>query len=578
MPEFNAIARAAQWMLAVSTSAGMLMTFAASAQAQTQTQVQAQAREQQEQEQRRAQERARMAREQNETTRGVRPPDETPVAQERLADESPCFNIRKLVLRGNRAEQFQWLLDRAAGADGNDPPTRCLGARGVELVARRLQQALLAEGYSTSRVLVEPQNLGEGTLTVTLVPGLLRELRMKDPNAARAGWRSAIPVRRGEVLNLRDLEQALENFSRTPSVQASFEIEPTDSPGESDVVVSWKQDFPLRLNLGVDDSGSRATGKYLASATLSLDNPAGLSDTAYVHMNRALAAREGNVNGYTLHYSVPIGYWLAGLTHAHNGNWRTAHGATEDYRYSGRGDNSELELARVLRRSTAARTTARLKGFRATSKSFVDDTEVEVQRRQTGGWELTLEHRQFMGQATADASLTYRRGTGAFGAVPAPEELFAEGTSRFRIWKADTRVVAPFAVGAQSLRYTGQWRGQWNQTRLTPQERFSIGGRYSVRGFDGESGLAGDRGWVLRNEIGWQFTTGHELFTGVDAGRVGGTSADALDGRGLRGAVLGLRGGLGSMHYEVFAGRPLHKPASLSNAGSTAGFSLNWQF
>jgi hemolysin activation/secretion protein len=576
MPEYNAIARAAQWMFVVSTSAGMLMNCAVSAHAQTQVQVQA--REQQEQEQRRAQERARMTREQNETTRDARLPSASPVAQERLPEETPCFPIHALVLGGDRAEAFQWLLAHAAGADGSDPPTRCLGAQGVDLVARRLQQALLAKGFVTSRLLVEPQNLVEGTLRLTLVPGLLRELRLKDAAVARAGWRHAVPLRSGDVLNLRDLEQALENFSRSPTVHASFEIEPTDSPGQSDVVVTWQQDFPLRLSAGLDDSGSRATSKYLGYATLAYDNPLGLGDTAYLSVNHALAAREGSVKGYTLHYSVPLGYWLVGLTHSHHGNWRTVRGATENYRYSGKGDNSELEVARVLRRSATARTTAQLKAFRSTSKSFIDDTEVQVQSRQTGGWELGMEHRQFMGAATADLGLSYRRGTGAFGALPAPEELFGEGTSRYRIWKADTRVVVPFAMGAQQLRYTGQWRAQWNQTRLTPQERLSIGGRHSVRGFGSDAALTGDRGWTLRNEIGWQFTAGHELFAGLDAGRVGGTSADTLDGRNLRGAVLGVRGGVGRMSYEVFAGRPLHKPASLSSAGTTAGFTLNWQF
>ena len=31
---------------------------------------------------------------------------------------------------------------------------------------------------------------------------------------------------------------------------------------------------------------------------------------------------------------------------------------------------------------------------------------------------------------------------------------------------------------------------------------FSIGGRYTVRGFDGEASLMGERGWLLRNDIG----------------------------------------------------------------------------
>ena len=60
----------------------------------------------------------------------------------------------------------------------------------------------------------------------------------------------------------------------------------------------------------------------------------------------------------------------------------------------------------------------------------------------------------------------------------------------------------------------GSWRAQWNRTPLAPQDRFSIGGRYTVRGFDGELTLMGERGWVLRNEIGLPVGAGQELYAG----------------------------------------------------------------
>lgn len=42
------------------------------------------------------------------------------------------------------------------------------------------------------------------------------------------------------------------------------------------------------------------------------------------------------------------------------------------------------------------------------------------------GWEAALAHRAFIGQATLDLSLAYRRGTGAFAALHAFEEAFGE--------------------------------------------------------------------------------------------------------------------------------------------------------
>ena len=42
-----------------------------------------------------------------------------------------------------------------------------------------------------------------------------------------------------------------------------------------------------------------------------------------------------------------------------------------------------------------------------------------------------------MGSATLERNLNYRRGAGALGAIAAPEELFNEGTSRFKLVTAD---------------------------------------------------------------------------------------------------------------------------------------------
>lgn len=46
-----------------------------------------------------------------------------------------------------------------------------------------------------------------------------------------------MPVREGEILDLRDIEQGLENLQRIPTVQAQMEIVPGDNPGESDIVI-----------------------------------------------------------------------------------------------------------------------------------------------------------------------------------------------------------------------------------------------------------------------------------------------------------------------------------------------------
>jgi hemolysin activation/secretion protein len=140
-------------------------------------------------------------------------------------------------------------------------------------------------------------------------------------------------------------------------------------------------------------------------------------------------------------------------------------------------------------------------------------------------------------------------------------------------------VNVPFQLLGQSLRYSGSWRLQSNRTPLIAQDRFSIGGRYTVRGFDGESSLVAERGLLLRNELSIALgATGQEVYVGVDHGEVRGPATLALSGKRLSGAAVGLRGQVKNMQYDVFAGAPVRKPELFRTAGTTAGFSANLNF
>jgi hemolysin activation/secretion protein len=51
--------------------------------------------------------------------------------------------------------------------------------------------------------------------------------------------------------------------------------------GDSDLLVSWKQSFPLRLTFSVDNTGSKSTGKEQGGVTLSADHLMGMHDLFY---------------------------------------------------------------------------------------------------------------------------------------------------------------------------------------------------------------------------------------------------------------------------------------------------------
>ncbi|MFI8416398.1 ShlB/FhaC/HecB family hemolysin secretion/activation protein [Serratia sp. NPDC078593] len=527
------------------------------------------------QEQIRQQQRERALQQQNAPDKDIRLTRPSAALPDYPTDESPCFPINTLRLEGESAPRFQWALKAAEGAKG-----RCLGSQGILLVINKVQNALLEKGYVTTRVMAQEQDLTHGQFTLTLQPGRIGRIHFVEPVSYRARLWNAMPARAGDILNLRDIEQALENFKRVSNVEADIKIVPGEKEATSDLQIVWQESRPFHLSLGLDDSGAKSTGKYQGSATLSIDAPFAQNDLFYVNVGRSLF-RNGpyDSRSNTVNYTIPMGYWSFSANYNDYNYYQNIANANETLTYSGRSENTQLTVSRLLFRNQSHKTTLNVRAYRRHSTNAVDDIMLDQQQRRTAGWELGLNQRSYLGSATLDANLNWRRGTGAFGAIPAPEEAYNGGTSRPSMLMADASLNLPFQWATQPWRYNVSVRGQWSNDPLTPQDRLAIGGRYTVRGFDGEQSLSGEKGLIWRNELAWNvFARGHELYWGVDYGRVDGPGTRHLAGRQLAGSVLGVRGALWQrVSYDLFAGLPLYKPEAFSTSGVTAGFSINLQ-
>ncbi len=256
-------------------------------------------------------------------------------------------------------------------------------------------------------------------------------------------------------------------------------------------------------------------------------------------------------------------------------------GLSEAYDYNGKSYNTDLGFNRLIYRDAKRKTHIGAKLWTRETQSYIDDAEITVQRRKTAGWLAELSHKEYIGNSTAHFKIAYKRGTGMSDALPAPEEAFNEGTSRMKIWTVGADVNVPFQLGKQSFAYDTTFQAQWNKMPLTPQDKFAIGGRYTVRGFDGELNLSAERGWYWRNDLSWNFKQGHQLYLGADVGHVSGQSAKWLLGQTLAGATIGMRGQMkarGNLYYDIFTGRALKKPEYFQTKKWVIGFQVNYGF
>ena len=511
-----------------------------------------------------------------------------------LPSEAPCFRIEHFVLEVPDAvpaslkshgasvlpmDRFafarEW-LDHYAG--------QCVGKQGIDLLVKGLSQAILARGYVTTRVLLPEQDLSTGTLKFSLIPGVIRHVRFAD-DKLRGTWKTAFPTRDGELLNLRDLEQGLEQMKRVTSQDVSMQIVPADVPGESDVVLDVKRGKPWTVVASVDNSGTRATGRLQGNLSLGIDNPLGLNDIFNIGVTQDLEFGDKRLgsHGWNGFYSIPWGYWTATLSAYTNTYYQQIAGVNQTFIVSGNSKTVDFKLNRVLSRSQNDVFGAQIRLSRRFGQSFIEDTEISQQRRNNTFVEFGLTDRHYFGNAQFDGTLAYRQGVGAFGAQDDSVAADDGSTYRYKMAVVDANLSVPFAIAQQPFRYVTTFHGQYTGNTLYYIDDLTIGSRYTVRGFDGETMLAAARGFYWRNELQAPIgQTGMVVYAGLDYGRVWGPQPVALVGTQLAGAVIGVKGSVatrfGGYGYDLFAGTPVYKPSGFPTARVTVGFQVTAQF
>ncbi|MEM5399339.1 ShlB/FhaC/HecB family hemolysin secretion/activation protein [Paraburkholderia unamae] len=509
-----------------------------------------------------------------------------------LPQETPCFRIETFTLdvppalsdavrkQGASAlpqDPFAFALEWLGHYQG-----QCVGKAGMEVLVKGLQQAILSRGYITTRALIPEQDLSSGVMRFALVPGVVRQVRLAEPSMWGT-WRTAFPTGSGELLNLRDLEQGLEQMKRVASQDAGMQIEPTGAPGESDVIVTLKRSKPWTFVASVDNSGTDATGKWQGNVSFGIDNPLGLNDIFTLGANQDLSFGNKSLgsHGFNGSYSVPWGYWTATLSGNTNTYYQNIAGVNQTFVSSGNSQIAALRLARVIARGQ----NDVLGGYMQLSKrfgdSFIDDTTIPTQARNNTFLELGVTDRHYFGAAQFDGTLACRQGIGGFGATPDP---YTNGpTYRFHMAVLDANLSVPFAIASQRFAYTGTVHGQFTNNTLFYIDDLTIGSRYTVRGFDGNTMLAAERGFYWRNELQWSvFQTGQTLYAGIDYGHVFGPGTAFLAGTQLAGAVIGVRGGIpmkyAGLSYDLFMGTPIYKPRGFPTSRLTVGVQATAQF
>ena len=132
------------------------------------------------------------------------------------------FRIDEIILSG-QGEKFGRLQDIIQPHIHTD-----MGISSVNRLVKDLNAKLLDKGYVTSRIVIPEQNMKNGKLLLRLQTGRLHKI-IYGKDSALILWKNAFPIKEGDILNIRRLEQGLEQMKRVSSLDVSMKLLPADN-------------------------------------------------------------------------------------------------------------------------------------------------------------------------------------------------------------------------------------------------------------------------------------------------------------------------------------------------------------
>ena len=491
------------------------------------------------------------------------------------ADENVRFPIAKVVLE-NDSGKFYFLRHIARDYEGRE-----LSLKEINEAVGKMNRELMERGFSTSRVVIPEQNLSSGEFRLVLQIGRIHAVRFAEGSDTLYTY-NLFPFREGDVLNVRDIEQGLEQAKRLPSQDITVKLLPAQEPQMTDVLLTVTRGKNVYGTISLDDSGLKDTGKLQLYGNVGVDQIFQRNDILRVGMNLD-GAQDGyakGTRGHNISYTIPYGAHTFTLSYQRSKYHQTVESRPYDFISAGDTNISTFSWDYVLHRSSSMKTSMDIRLKKRNSHSFINDVELPIQAMHQTSLEVGYAERLYIDQDTLYFRIAHRFGLGWLGAQE--EKTYPDAPkTRYRLWLFDMDYIHPFTFGHRPATFTTSLHGQWtmNEQRLYGVDMISMGGRYTVRGFDGETTLMGTNGWYLRNEFATKFPKQKaELYLGLDVGAVYGYGADLYNGHVLAGAALGVRGTVNDISYDVFAAAPIEKPEGFHTPDVTCGFSLGVRF
>ncbi|MFQ6557087.1 ShlB/FhaC/HecB family hemolysin secretion/activation protein [Pseudomonas sp. Lb2C1-1] len=427
------------------------------------------------------------------------PGKEAKPAQPTAPADTRCFPIKTIELKGADAlsdAERERLLKPYIG--------QCLGVPQLNELLKVITDHYLDKGLVTSRAYLPQQDLSSGHLQVLVVEGRLEGLRgAENSKLSDRELAMAFPGKTGELLNLREMEQMVDQLNRLPSNRAQMELTPGQNIGGSEVRVNNTAQKTWRAGLSRHNDGQKSTGEQQWGASLDWDSPLGLADQLALRGGHdAISDHQKTSRNGMLYYNLPFGWWNLSYTYSQSEYRAVGQANGFNFKQSGDSQNHQVRLERVVHRDAVSKTSLNTGLAYLRTSNFIEDSKLAESSNRISEAQFGINHGRRVGNAFVNLDLGLQQGIGALDAQGDHEPGPGVPDARYRKYTATLSYLQPFMLGGESFSFSSLMTGQRSEDVLFSPQRMSLGGLSSIRGYKDQT-LSGDSGGYWRNDLRW---------------------------------------------------------------------------
>ncbi|MEM5558290.1 ShlB/FhaC/HecB family hemolysin secretion/activation protein [Aliarcobacter cryaerophilus] len=448
---------------------------------------------------------------------------------------------------------------------------KCNGMKNLSNLRDKITNRYINRGFITSKAYLKAQDLSKNGLEIDVLEGKIEEIKTKGLNSSNLYINY-----KDRVLNIKDLEVAIMQGERLNSQELDLQLLPASKTGYSIInIENLSTQNPYYGNIGLNNFGTEYTGKYQIYSNLNYENLFEISDILSLNLNSTDYALKTNNKtfGTSINYSFPIEKLLFNLFYSYS-NYKQINSDYFGNDFQSNGDNYSygIELDYKVFHNLNNNFSFIINYEDRTTKNYLNEVKLDLQSYTTNPFGFGYKHSYKSNSFDFYSKLLYHKGIGG------KKEEFANQEKYFEKATLDFGFNKYFDT-LNRLQYSLFLRGQYSNNNLFGTEEISVGGIYSVRGFN-KTGLSGNKGFYARNELSQRYDLNEFIFmpyVGFDYGFVD-KNIYSMGGE-ITGGAIGSRVYWKKINFELLYNTPIKDTEDTKDKSSDfVGFNLVYNF